>query len=531
MPRKQHLVLAYNGIDGACAAAMVLLAHPDAEVRSTSARGIGGDFERLATERWDTVHVCGLGVWCDWEEVAAPAARMRGTGTDIIWHCGRGYLDKRREAFAEFCTPAFNNAGTNTGAVARTLNLGGLIVAHVLIALAQCDPHVPKHDGEREIGREEGDWLDLIEAAMAQYFKFQDRAPYLRAIRKLAQNDMDQSDRAVIEHYRRTGMRYVLHGRSPVMKRLRTRIQQCADADRHVIITGASGVGKEHVAHLLRERSTRHMGPFIAVNCALYAGNAGLANSDLFGHVKGAFTGAVSARKGKFAEADTGILYLDEIGDLVPEVQAKLLRVIEDGMVTPEGADQPQCNVDVCIFAATNMDLPAMIRRGEFRADLYHRLATLRIHVPPLRERAHDIRTIVDQRLDVLREEGHERTFAADDYAAFQTYPWPGNVRQLIKLVDRAVLLDMTAAEAIAEEQALGELVAYDTGAEDAPPSGRNGLWPRTPADVVSLKTVQQHYARRAWELHNQNTTQAARALGITANTLRNNWLKGADET
>jgi two-component system nitrogen regulation response regulator NtrX len=516
---KKTAILAYNGVDGACAAAVALLAYPRAEVLTASARGIGETFEELAHGAYAEVHVCGLGVWCPWERLETAARAMKRKGTRIVWYCGRGYLDADRGRFAGFCTPCFEDAGTNTEGVARALEITDRITAHLLMNLARCDRHVPDRRAEGDVTPEERDWLDLLAAAMGQYFKYQDRAPYIDAIRKLAANTLTSDDRRVIDGYRRTGNRYVLHGRSAVMNRLRERIQRCGDVDRHVVITGESGVGKEHVAQLLRERSRREMGPFIAVNCALYAGSAALANSDLFGHVRGAFTGATGDRRGKFAEADTGFLYLDEIGDLPLEVQAKLLRVLEDGWVTPEGADQPRQHVNVRVVAATNKELPELLRKGEFRADLYHRLATLRIHVPPLRERLEDIQPILEQRLDALREEGYPHEFSLRDYEVFRAYSWPGNVRQLIKLVDRTVLLGITPAEAIAEERALGELVAYGAAEPAYEADGR--LWPERKEDVLPLKEVQRRYARRVWELHGRNYTRTADALGIKPNTLR----------
>ena len=515
-------IVTYNGMDGACAAAMALLRYSDAVLMASSAKGIGGTFAELAEQSPPPaeVHVCGVGVWCDWSELEIPARRLTQQSCRIFWYCGRRYLDDVRERFGDFATPVFIDAGTNTAALAKSLELTDRFDAHLLTTLAWFDPRVEGNRPEDHMTGEQAAWVDLIDAALSQYFKYQDRDPYLRAIRKLARNEFDTSDKSIVENFRLTGYKYVLQGRTEIMKRLRERIQRCGDVDRHVIITGESGVGKEHVAHLIRERSKRFMGPFVPINCALYAGSANLANSDLFGHVKGAFTGAQGDRRGKFVEADSGFLYLDEIGELPLEVQAKLLRVIEDGWVTPEGADRPEKHVDVRVLAATNCDLPKMIRSGAFRADLYHRLATLRIHVPPLRERTEDIGIIVAQRLDVLAEEGYKRTFTKGDYEVLRSYDWPGNVRQLIKVIERAVLLDMSPAEVIDEERALGELIAYEDDRAE------NGAMPASRDAVRPLKEVQQGYARHVWELFDRNYSAAARALGVNANTLRYTHLK-----
>ena len=258
------------------------------------------------------------------------------------------------------------------------------------------------------------------------------------------------------------------------------------------------------------------------MNCALYAGSASLANSDIFGHVKGAFTGAEKERAGKLSTAHKGFLYLDEVGELPLEVQAKLLRVFEDGQVTPEGADRPTEHVDVRIIAATNRELPEMVRAGTFRADLYHRLSTLRLFVPPLREHLEDIHSILDEHLSSLKKEGYQRTLTQNDYQALKGYDWPGNVRQLIKLVERAFYLDMSIPEAIAEEEALGELRV----AVDVRPSRDELLLPRTTSEVRTIEEVRSQYAQHVWELFDRNYTATAKALGIQPNTLRYQYLK-----
>ena len=257
------------------------------------------------------------------------------------------------------------------------------------------------------------------------------------------------------------------------------------------------------------------MAPLIPVNCALFAGNPSLANSTLFGHVKGAFTGAVSDRDGAFVSADSGILFLDELGELPPEVQAKLLRVLEDGWVTPEGSDRPR-KVDVRVVAATNRDLPAMIRRGAFRADLYHRLDTLLIRVPPLRDHMEDVEAIARQLLPTVMPEGREFRLTARDVKHLRGYDWPGNVRQLIKVLKRSVYLGMPLREAIDEERRLGPLVEQQESATPPCP-----LWPHTADQVRPMDDVKRDYAARALELHANNIAATARALGIAINTLR----------
>ena len=518
----EQFIVTYYGLDGACAAAAALVRYPEAKVVTTSARRIGETLQRIPLKDVGEVHVCGVGVDCDWSAVEQACAAITNRGGAIYWHCGRGYLEKHRGQFAAFCTPVFIEAETNTGALAKHLHLTDDATGGFLSELALFDHNISRGKPQRKKTAGQADWSDLVPAAISQYFKYQDEDTYRAVVRKLAAQDLGVEDRRAVEVFRKTGFKYVLHGRSAAIRTLRERIKKCARIDRPLIIMGESGVGKEHVAHLLREASSRNAEHFIVVNCALYAGSANLANSDLFGHVKGAFTGAQKDRQGKLVAANKGMLYLDEIGELPLEVQAKLLRVFEDGWITPEGADRATIQVDVRIIAATNRELPEMVRAGTFRADLYHRLSTLRLCVPPLRERLEDIRTILEERLELLRNEGYPRTLTRNDYAILRDYDWPGNVRQLIKLIERAFYLDMPISEAMEEEKALGGLRAP----AETPPSAEDILLPRSQGEVLPLEEVRRRYARRAWDLFGQNYTAAAKALGIQPNTLRYQYLK-----
>ena len=251
-------------------------------------------------------------------------------------------------------------------------------------------------------------------------------------------------------------------------------------------------------------------------NCAVFAGNAGLANSILFGHTQGAFTGAVKKRDGAFTSANGGTLFLDELGELPLEVQAKFLRVIDDGEVIPEGADKPERKVSVRLLAATNRDISDMIRKGHFRADLFHRLTTLRVVVPPLRERKEDIDAIAARTLSELPRS------------------WPSSQVDLER-VRRAALLrlarkrppaqqgsqagdfmDMPIEEVLAEEKALGTLVFQQTSAP-----GGDTLTPQDAEAIRPMEEVRRAYARKAFELYHGNWTATAKALGVAQNTLR----------
>jgi DNA-binding NtrC family response regulator len=213
-----------------------------------------------------------------------------------------------------------------------------------------------------------------------------------------------------------------------------------AQSDSSVLITGETGAGKEWLARRIHEHSPRASGRFVAVNCAAIP--EGLADSELFGHVRGAFTGAVRARRGHFEMAGGGTLFLDEVGELSPIVQGRLLRVLQDRSVQPLGGERPM-SVDVRFIAATNRSLEEAVEQGSFRKDLYYRLAVINLSVPPLRERPEAIRALlVSYGRHFARELGRaEPRFSPRAVAALMSYSWPGNIRELINVVERAVLL------------------------------------------------------------------------------------------
>ena len=382
--------------------------------------------------------------------------------------------------------------------------------AAFLSDLARNDPQIglgEKSLSEKGLSEEMLVWIDLVSASFAEYAKYHDVDRYVATIRKLAEGHYDAADRRLVAVYRQTGFRYAVQGRSAELRQVQKLIRKCADVDDPILILGESGVGKEHVAHLIHERGNRATEPFVAINCAGFAGNEGLANATLFGHRRGAFTGALSDRVGAFRTASPGVLFLDELGQLPLEVQGKLLRVLEDGLVTPEGADKPDKPVDVRVIAATNADLPCMIRRNEFRADLFYRLATLRIVVPPLRDRREDIDVILDNALEELSEEGRPRKLTRAERQQLHEYDWPGNVRQLLQVLRRAVLMEMPVSDALAEDTALGNLSVSESG-------GPEDILPNSIDDIRPIKEIQQIYARRALSLHGGNLARPPRLWG-----------------
>jgi two-component system nitrogen regulation response regulator NtrX len=267
--------------------------------------------------------------------------------------------------------------------------------------------------------------------------------------------------------------RYEMVGRSYAIKALIDTIERVAPTPARVLITGENGTGKELVARAVHRLSSRLNGPFIEVNCAAIPSE--LIESELFGHLKGSFTGAVSDRSGKFELADGGTLFLDEIGDMSLAAQAKVLRVLEDGVVTRIGGAKPTA-VDVRVIAATNKTLETEIAEGRFRQDLYYRLNVVPVQVPPLRDRREDIPALVQHFVSLLtqREGMAPRAVAPDAVERLTSYDWPGNVRELRNTIERLLILTtatrVTAADVdrllgrrAAEGTSLGSLLEYKT--------------------------------------------------------------------
>ena len=281
--------------------------------------------------------------------------------------------------------------------------------------------------------------------------------------------------------------------------------KRAANSEATVLIAGESGTGKEVLARLIHQHSPRAQGPMVAVNCAAIPEN--LLESELFGHVKGAFTGAVSNRKGRFQAAAGGTLFLDEIGELRLDLQAKLLRAIQERVVAPVGADQPEA-VDVRLIAASNRDLYAAIGQGTFREDLYYRLGVILLHLPPLRERREDIPGLVAHFLLKLGAPAGVR-FSAGALVRLKAHPWPGNIRELQNIVERAVILRK------------GLLIEADELQLAAPsqPKTENGL-PDIPDEGLSLEAMEQGLIKKAMLKANGNRSEAARLLKIPRHVL-----------
>ncbi len=302
-----------------------------------------------------------------------------------------------------------------------------------------------------------------------------------------------------------------LVGRSTAMRSVFEMVARIADADVPVLLTGETGTGKTTIAAALHARSQRASASFVAVNCAAIPEQ--LLESELFGHTRGAFTGATQASQGLFAEADQGTLFLDEIGELQPALQAKLLHVIERGVIRPVGGTRER-RVNTRILAATNLDLAAAVRDGDFREDLYYRLALVVLEIPPLRDRREDIPLLIEQCLASARRRyptAAPQRIGDEVMAAFLAYRWPGNVRELSHMIERLVLLSRNEVIVPAD-------LPRGFGSE-GPDAGSGGPGPFGDS-VLPLREIQRRYARWAVAQNGGVKAHAARALGVDIKTL-----------
>ncbi len=297
--------------------------------------------------------------------------------------------------------------------------------------------------------------------------------------------------------------RYRLVGSSPAMRRVVALIEKVAPTDSTVLVRGASGTGKELVARALHFNSQRRDRPLVTINCAALQEN--LLESELFGHEKGAFTGAVSAKPGLFAVAEGGTLFVDEIAEMAPGLQAKLLRVLEDGHYRRVGGTQEH-QADVRVVAATNRDLEEEQKAGRFREDLYYRLNVVAIALPPLRERRQDIPELVEHFLTTRQVGPTRRRVDAEALEVLLRYPWPGNVRELANVLERAQIL---AEGGVITPDDLPEAIV-----EAAPRGGPAGGDPR------HLREVERRHVQEVLQQEKGNKVQAARALGISRRAL-----------
>lgn len=322
--------------------------------------------------------------------------------------------------------------------------------------LVLCDIKMPKMDGVevleamKKIKPEipvimisgHGDLDTAVNTMRLGAFDYISKPPDLNRLLNTVRNALDRKS-LVVENKRlkkKVSKNYEMIGESELIVIIKNIIEKVAPTDARVLITGGNGTGKELVAHWLHEKSQRSAAPFIEVNCAAIPGE--LIESELFGHVKGSFTGANKDRAGKFEAANGGTIFLDEIGDMSLNAQAKVLRALQENKIQRVGSDK-DIKVDVRILAATNKDLKTEIAENRFREDLYHRLAVILVNVPSLNDRRDDIPLLINHFAEKIAKEhgGSTKEFADKAIAKLQNYDWTGNIRELRNVVERLIIL------------------------------------------------------------------------------------------
>jgi len=322
--------------------------------------------------------------------------------------------------------------------------------------LVLCDIKMPKMDGVEvlEAAKKEkpeipfimisghGDLDTAVNTMRLGAFDYISKPPDLNRLLTTVRNALDKKE-LVIENRilkKKVSKNYDMIGDSPAIGAIKDIIEKVAPTDARVLITGSNGTGKELVAHWVHQKSQRSGAPFIEVNCAAIPSE--LIESELFGHVKGAFTSAVKDRAGKFEAANKGTIFLDEIGDMSLSAQAKVLRALQENKISRVGSDK-DIKVDVRVLAATNKDLKTEIAEGNFREDLYHRLAVILIQVPSLNDRREDIPLLIEHFSKKIADEQGSvpKSFAQKAVALLKSYDWTGNVRELRNVVERLIIL------------------------------------------------------------------------------------------
>ncbi|WP_257447740.1 sigma 54-interacting transcriptional regulator [Archangium lipolyticum] len=324
-----------------------------------------------------------------------------------------------------------------------------------------------------------------------------------------------KEDRSIQALSQGTGENYRFEdiiGRSGAMQEIFKLLEKVSNSEATVLINGESGTGKELVARAIHYNGPRRQGPFVVQNCSAF--NDNLLESALFGHMRGAFTGAMRDKKGLFEVADGGTFFLDEVGDMSPALQVKLLRVLQEGTFLPVGGTHSR-EVDVRVIAATHKDLGEMVKRGEFREDLYYRINVIRVHLPPLRERRDDLPLLVDHFLRKHHREGQRaRGLSSDAMALLGTYAWPGNVRELENEIERLLVLggdlELLPAELISSR--IRDAVT---------PGGSSFLTARATGRLhEAVETLEREMIHQGLLRTGNNKSRLARELGISRSNL-----------
>jgi len=494
---KTLIITGWGWKEYAVAASVVLRAlNGLAEVRGMSKRHLP-EFLAAEGQKWKRINMIGISLGGD-EKLLAETLKALKRKTEVIWISGINMSDTQQRDIAPLLKVMFFDEGYFNGSLVRAVGRAFNVDVSAIVPYAIEKNRVPKAVPP---------YHELISAAMFVHRCYQDERPYEIAIQYLAagiaESAWSPEMRQLVEHYRRYGNRELI-GSSAQMKELRSHIGKiAAHPEARVLILGESGTGKETVALQIHTKSPRRGEPFYAFNCASVTTN--LLESRFFGYEKGAFTGADKQTQGLFELADGGTLFLDEIGELPIEAQGVLLRVLEGGRFMRVGGHD-EIKTDVRLVTATNRNLPAMVRDGKFREDLFMRLNVVQIRVPSLREHKEDIRDIAD----IWWFEKFRQHLSDEQISALTDYDYPGNVRELLNLLERAAVL---------EENDFSQLVAKHREMN----AGLTETATQETGDIVpdELEQVIKNHIKNVFYKYAQNLSRASAALKISRNTMR----------
>lgn len=448
-------------------------------------------------EGYDGAHkrivLIGIGLGGDESRLAAALSSLKGRGVEVVWISAIDFTPAQKDAIAPLLSAKLRLDGTLLEAVGSAYGVDVRDYAPYAV------------EGKKATASVRA-WQELVDAAMYAHRNYQDEKSYAKAIRYLArgipEEAWDAEAHRVVAHYRRYGGRELV-GKSAKMRTLQERIDRIASfPDARVLILGESGTGKETVALQIHSKSDRRNEAFYAFNCASV--NPELLESRFFGHEKGAFTGADRQGVGLFELANGGTLFLDEIGELPLEAQGILLRVLEGGRFMRMGGHD-EIEVDVRLITATNRNLPMRVRDGKFREDLYQRLNVVQLRIPSLREHKEDIRDIADG----WWLQHHRAHLAEGQIAALMEYDYPGNVRELLNLMERATVLGEMDFTALVNEHKEMNAGLTDNAAGELASS------------PDELEAAMRIHVRHVFDKYGQNISKAAAALKVARNTVK----------
>ena len=468
-----------------------------ADVCGVSRRRLPEFLSELAAERstlkWKRIYLLGISLSGDPDALKTALGKLKSKGVKVTWISA---LDMP-EHIADMLDGILD---------ARCFE--GSLLEAVGEAFGQnIDAFVPFLKERKKVNADIRAYMGLIEAAQFYYRNYQDESLYAVTARYLASGvrpvAWDAEIKSAVEHYDRYGGRELV-GKSPEMIRLQDRINKVAKHEHaRVLILGESGTGKETVAQQIHTKSPRKRMPFVAFNCASVTKE--LLEDRFFGHEKGAFTNAIERTDGLFLQADGGTLFLDEIGEMSLDVQAILLRVLEGGRFMRVGGKE-ELKCDVRLITATNRNLPKLVCEGKFREDLYQRLNVVQMRTPSLREHKDDIALIANS---WWRKFHDNAVLSEEQIAALMDYDYPGNVRELINILDRATALEEDDFDLLMREHK--EMNAGLSG----------GLELKSTRIPDKLEDATRLHVRRVYEKYGQNLSRTAEALDVSRNTVR----------